>query len=155
MFTFFTRHIFDDDNAVFIINYMGCERLNSDFAFTIHTHSYCPFLVFKSVESKGELIKSVPTTEKIEDEEFDFDFSWILATTESKATIKKLILNVSEIGEVYIGDFDSPSESVAQPEEKEEKQDVIEKPVEVEAEPQTVKKTEENQTQAKKHKAKM
>lgn len=113
------------------------------------------FLVFKSVESKGELIKSVPTTEKIEDEEFDFDFSWILATTESKATIKKLILNVSEIGEVYIGDFDSPSESVAQPEEKEEKQDVIEKPVEVEAEPQTVKKTEENQTQAKKQKAKM
>lgn len=34
------------------------------------------FLVFKSVENKGELIKSVPSTEQIEDEEFDFDFSW-------------------------------------------------------------------------------
>ena len=31
------------------------------------------FLVFKSVENKGELIKSVPSTEQIEDEEFDFD----------------------------------------------------------------------------------
>lgn len=63
------------------------------------------FLVFKSIEEKGELIKSVPTTEKIEDEEFDFDFSWILATKETKATIEKLIKNVSEIAEVRIDDF--------------------------------------------------
>lgn len=115
------------------------------------------FLVFKSVESKGELIKSVPTTEKIEDEEFDFDFSWILATTESKAAIKKLILNVSEIGEVYIGDFDSPSDSGSQshPETKEKDHEVIEKPAEPEPQAQAVKKAEDNQNQAKKQKAKM
>jgi len=112
------------------------------------------FLVFKSVESKGELIKSVPTTEKIEDEEFDFDFSWILATTESKAAIRKLILNVSEIGEVYIGDFDSPSQPAPQPEVKEEEhREVSEKPAE--PEPQSAKKAEETQSQAKKQKAKM
>ena len=115
------------------------------------------FLVFKSVESKGELIKSVPTTEKIEDEEFDFDFSWILATTESKAAIKKLILNVSEIGEVYIGDFDSPSNS--EPEShrdtKEEDHEVHEKPAEPEPQSQAAKKAEDNQNQAKKQKAKM
>lgn len=63
------------------------------------------FLVFKSVESKGELIKSVPQTEQIEDEEFDFDFSWILATKSSKETIKQLIENVSEVAEVCIDDF--------------------------------------------------
>ena len=40
------------------------------------------FLVFKSVDEKGELVKSVPTTEQIEDEEFEFDFSWILVTGE-------------------------------------------------------------------------
>lgn len=115
------------------------------------------FLVFKSVESKGELIKSVPTTEKIEDEEFDFDFSWILATTESKAAIKKLILNVSEIGEVYIGDFDSPSDSGSEshPETKEENHEVVEKPTEPEPQAQAVKKAEDNQNQAKKQKAKM
>ncbi len=115
------------------------------------------FLVFKSVESKGELIKSVPTTEKIEDEEFDFDFSWILATTESKAAIKKLILNVSEIGEVYIGDFDSPSdaEPESHPETKEEDHEVQEKPAEPEPQTQAAKKADDNQNQAKKQKAKM
>ena len=72
------------------------------------------FLVFKSVESKGELIKSVPTTEKIEDEEFDLDFSWILATTESKEAVEKLIMNVSEIAEAHIGDFPIPEEEPAE-----------------------------------------
>ena len=75
------------------------------------------FLVFKSVEEKGELIKSVPTTEQIEDEEFDFDFSWILATKEDKETIKKLIMNVSEIADVAIDDF---TYSAEKPEEKQE-----------------------------------
>ena len=69
------------------------------------------FLVFKSVENKGELIKSVPTTEQIEDEEFDLDFSWILATTESKEKIHKLISNVSEIGDVIIDDYKLPGEA--------------------------------------------
>lgn len=74
------------------------------------------FLVFKSIEEKGELIKSVPTTEKIEDEEFDFDFSWILATKETKGTIEKLIKNVSEIAEVRIDDFKySPVSATAMP----------------------------------------
>lgn len=67
------------------------------------------FLVFKSVENKGELIKSVPSTEKIEDEEFDYDFSWILATNDTKENIEKLILSVSEIAEVYIGEFEIPA----------------------------------------------
>ncbi len=64
------------------------------------------FLVFKSVENKGEVVKSVPSTEAIEDEEFDFDFSWILVSDHSKDEIKKLIENVSEIKEVVIEDFD-------------------------------------------------
>lgn len=71
------------------------------------------FLVFKSVESKGELVKSEPTTEKIEDEEFDYDFSWILATPESKETIEKLITSVSEVAEVYIDAINVPKEATA------------------------------------------
>lgn len=79
------------------------------------------FLVFKSVEDKGELIKSVPTTEQIEDEEFDFDFSWILATKEDKETIKKLIMNVSEVADAAIDEF---TYSAEQPEEKQEEKTV-------------------------------
>ena len=111
------------------------------------------FLVFKSVESKGELIKSVPSTEQIEDEEFDFDFSWILATTESKESIKKLIQNVSEIGEVYIDDFDVPDQLEMKQEEI--RPEVVEKPAESAPDPQPAKKAEEPQTQAKKQKAKV
>ena len=67
------------------------------------------FLVFKSVDEKGELVKSVPTTEQIEDEEFEFDFSWILVTGESKDEIRTMILNVSEVESVYIDDFPIPA----------------------------------------------
>lgn len=94
------------------------------FGITVYLQESCilksarAFLVFKSVESKGELIKSVPTTEKIEDEEFDYDFSWILATTDTKENIKKLIMNVSEISAVYIDDFDT-SDAVVKPVEAE------------------------------------
>ena len=112
------------------------------------------FLVFKSVESKGELIKSVPSTEQIEDEEFDFDFSWILATTESKETIKKLIQNVSEIGDVYIDDFEAPEVTGSRQEETQTaaNEQSTEKAAE---ETQPAKKAEEPQTQAKKQKAKV
>ena len=98
------------------------------------------FLVFKSVEDKGELIKSVPTTEQIEDEEFDFDFSWILATKEDKETIKKLIMNVSEVADVAIDEFTYSAEQAVENQEdktveasavtqKEEKKEAPKKPV--------------------------
>lgn len=108
------------------------------FGITVYLQESCilksarAFLVFKSVENKGELIKSVPSTEKIEDEEFDYDFSWILATTESKDAIKNLILSVSEIKEVYIDNVDV-SESEATPKETSTEKKVINK-TEVKAE---------------------
>lgn len=106
------------------------------FGITVYLQESCilkaarAFLVFKTVEDKGELIKSVPDTEKIEDEEFDLDFSWILATKESKETIKQLIMNVSEIAEVCIDDFQYtavvPNTQPEKEEKKEEKPEVKE-----------------------------
>ncbi len=85
------------------------------------------FLVFKSVENKGELVKSMPTTEQIEDEEFELDFSWILASSDTKENIKQLICSVSEIADVYIADFEVPEiKEEEQPEDTAEK--VVEKP---------------------------
>lgn len=103
------------------------------FGITVYLQETCilksarAFLVFKSVENKGELIKSVPSTEKIEDEEFDFDFSWILATTETKEEIKKLIMSVSEISEVYIDDIDTgDAPKVSEEKVNEQKEEVKE-----------------------------
>lgn len=112
------------------------------FGITVYLQESCilksarAFLVFKSVESKGELVKSDPTTDKIEDEEFDYDFSWIFATTEPKETIEKLISSVSEVAEVYIEEIKvkeerkevtkapkEPKKAVKKEEKKEEPQD--------------------------------
>lgn len=100
------------------------------FGITVYLQETCilkaarAFLVFKTVEDKGELIKSIPDTEKIEDEEFEFDFSWILATKESKETIKQLIMNVSEIAEVCIDDFKyTVAVQNTQPEKEEKKEE--------------------------------
>lgn len=103
------------------------------FGITVYLQETCilkaarAFLVFKSLEDKGELIKSVPDTEKIEDEEFDFDFSWILATKESKETIKTLIMNVSEIAEVCIDDFKYSSSSQSEQKTEQKQQETAKK----------------------------
>lgn len=60
------------------------------------------FLVFKALEELGDVAVSSPPIQDIEDEKFDFDFSVILLTSESKETVKKSILNVSEVKEVVI-----------------------------------------------------
>ena len=97
------------------------------FGITVYLQETCilkaarAFLVFKSVESKGELVRSVPTTEQIEDEEFEYDFSWILATTESMDTIKNLIMSVSEVAEVCIDNFPIPAEAKEEPKKEEPK----------------------------------
>lgn len=90
------------------------EEGKNIFGITVYLQESCilkaarAFLVFKSVEAKGELIKSVPTTEQIEDEEFEYDFSWILVTSDTMETVKQQISGVSEVEAVYIDNFEAP-----------------------------------------------
>lgn len=80
------------------------------FAITIYIAETCilkaarAFLIFKSLEELGDVIKSSPEVQDIEDERFDFDFSVILLTKESDEKVKKAILNISEVKDVFIGD---------------------------------------------------
>ena len=55
------------------------------------------FLVFKNLESVGEIIKSNPPAQDIEDEKFDFDFSICVISSESLEKVLGVIKNVSEI----------------------------------------------------------
>lgn len=66
------------------------------------------FLIFKALEELGEVIKSSPEVQDIEDENFDFDFSLILLTKESIDRVRKDIFNVSEVSQVFINDFELP-----------------------------------------------
>ncbi len=55
------------------------------------------FLVFKNLESIGEIIKSIPSTQDIEDEKFDLEFSMFIITKESLEKVLEVVKNVSEI----------------------------------------------------------
>lgn len=55
------------------------------------------FLVFKNLEGHGDIIKSEPSVQDIEDEKFDFDFHIVIITEESFEDITNIIKNVSEI----------------------------------------------------------
>ena len=91
------------------------------------------FLVFKGLEEVGEVIKSVPSVQDIEDEKFDFDFSLLVISEKSLEEVKKVIANVSEIKEVVIENYEIPSDvkviSSVQVEEKkvEKKEDTKQK----------------------------
>ena len=82
------------------------------------------FLVFKGLEDSGEIIKSVPGVQDIEDEKFDFDFSMIVISSKPLEAVKKVIEHVSEIKEAVIEEYEIPSDvevvSSVQVEKKEE-----------------------------------
>ena len=60
------------------------------------------FLVIKNLEEKGEIIKSIPSVENLEEEKFESSFQLVFITKESQKTIEKLILGISEIQKVEI-----------------------------------------------------
>ena len=74
------------------------------------------FLVFKTLEGLGTVIKSEPAVQDIEDERFDFDFSMVLITKESLEAVKKAIMSVSEVDSVYVAEI--KAEEIAMPKEE-------------------------------------
>lgn len=92
------------------------------------------FLVFKSVEELGEIIKSIPSAQDIEDEKFDFDFDIFVITGESLDKVLATVRNVSEIK-------DAEGSIIKLDEKKEEKPEETEKTEKTEsAKPATVPK---------------
>lgn len=81
------------------------------------------FLVFKSVEELGEIIKSIPSAQDIEDEKFDLDFDIFVITGESLDKVLATVRNVSEIkdAEGSIIKLDGKKEEKPEETEKTEK----------------------------------
>ncbi len=104
------------------------------YAATVYIQESCllkaarAFLVFKGLENKGEIIKSVPNAQDIEDEKFDFDFSMFIISDKSLEEIKKVIENVSEIEEAVVEEYEIPDQvqSTEPKAEETEKQDAKE-----------------------------
>ena len=94
------------------------------YGFTVYLDPNCilkaarAFLVFKGIEEVGEIIKSDPSTQDIEDEKFEFDFSVFVVSNESFDKVLGVIKNVSEIKNVVGGELEEIKEettTTAQP----------------------------------------
>ena len=85
------------------------EKLKGEkqlYGFTIHINKECllkaarAFLVFKAVEDFGTIMAFDPSSSDIEDEKFEFDFSFILSTEAELDPILEAVKAVSEIESV-------------------------------------------------------
>lgn len=74
------------------------------------------FIVFNTLEQNGEIIKSWPIAEDIEDERFDNEFEVLYISKLEQEAIRKEVLHISEIREVLVSSTDitagSPSPAV-------------------------------------------
>lgn len=67
------------------------------------------FMVFDVLEKSGEVIKSHPPVELLEEEQFDRQFMVTMVTTESGEEIKKKIMKVTEVVQVVVNALDLES----------------------------------------------
>ena len=77
------------------------------------------FLIVKDLEEIGEIIKSKPSTEDIENEDFELQLDFVLITTSSEDEVKKLVENISEVRMVKtkLIEFQKIEESAVKPKE--------------------------------------
>lgn len=63
------------------------------------------FLVFKALEEIGDVIKSLPDVQDIEDEKFDLEFTVLIITKEGPEAVKNAVLSISEIAKAIVEPF--------------------------------------------------
>jgi two-component system chemotaxis sensor kinase CheA len=76
---------------------------------TVYIQEYCmlkgvrAFMVNRTLEEFGEIIKLNPSAQDLEDEKYDLDYSVFIITKESPEKLIKVATNVSEVKEVVAG----------------------------------------------------
>ncbi len=72
------------------------------------------YMVFNALEGLGDVIKTEPSSEQIENEDFELAFECLFITSETSASIKEKILNVSEVSRSIVENYtaDKATESV-------------------------------------------
>ncbi len=83
------------------------ERGFSNIEITVELSEDCllkaarTFMVFEVLEQHGEVIKSVPSVNELEEEDFDNTFSVLLVTKSPQEEIKKKLMKISEVKKSY------------------------------------------------------
>lgn len=83
------------------------------------------YLVFKSLEETGEIIKSIPGVDDLESENFEFEIDLVLVTHREKEEINEIIMGISEIDSVLINIIDVKNEDFGKINNKEISDDEI------------------------------
>lgn len=78
------------------------------------------FLAYKNLEDSGEIIKSIPSTEDLEQENFDREFTVVIVSQVEEEEIQKVMKTVSEIESVTV---ESIGEEVVKANKEENKED--------------------------------
>ena len=113
------------------------EQKNQNvYGFTVSVQETCilkaarAFLVFKAVEELGEIVISNPSTQDIEDEKFDLDFSLYIISAEDIDKVKEAIMSVSEIDKAVGEKIDPSNISTSEPTDSKAVEEVKEEPKE-------------------------
>ena len=85
------------------------------------------FLVFKAVEEFGQILVYRPSSQDIEDEKFELEFSFYIATNESADKLVAAAKNVSEIEDAAVEPVDL-TQSQPEPEREEKKEEKADSP---------------------------
>jgi len=70
------------------------------------------YMVFDQLESAGEVIKSTPPVEDLENERFDLSFEVVYVTMQPLEKVRQMIENISEIKEVDVQPIDLKEQQV-------------------------------------------
>ncbi|AAO36264.1 chemotaxis protein CheA [Clostridium tetani] len=78
------------------------------------------FLIFKNLEDSGEIVKSIPSVEDIERENFDFEINLMYISNRAKEEIYEILSNISEVEQVMVDNVnvEKEREKIIKAEEK-------------------------------------
>jgi two-component system chemotaxis sensor kinase CheA len=102
------------------------ESGNQIYGLTVYVQKECllkaarAFLVFRAVEEFGQIVAYRPSSQDIEDEKFELDFSFYIASTAELDKIVTAAKNVSEIADVIGGVIEEQKPESESTETKEE-----------------------------------
>lgn len=102
------------------------------------------FLIVKDLEECGEIIKSYPSTEQIENEEFENELDFVLVTNNSLEEVKTVVEGISEVVEVIVEEVNLDLEQNNNKEETKE--------IEKEVKPKEITTTEKKEVANKSEK---
>ncbi|SDB10331.1 chemotaxis protein CheA [Eubacterium oxidoreducens] len=130
------------------------------YGFTVYIEEECllkaarAFLVFKAVEEAGQIMAYLPSSQDIEDENFENDFSFLFVTSQDIEPVISAIKAVSEISDVVWAELDDVPKDMPKEDKEETAPAVVEEKKESSPAPKVEKKETPAKTPAKKTAAK-